>query len=75
MSASLYYGPHLQRALTCLRAGYPENAVSWMRRDFGEADQCVCPDPASLREVGSPGHFHAIAFEDLAGSFGGGEGI
>jgi len=31
-----YAGFHLDAALKCLKAGYPENAASWMNRDIGE---------------------------------------
>ena len=47
-----YYGPHLHAALTCLRAGYPENAASWMERDIGEIyGPEEYPVPSTLREA------------------------
>lgn len=45
-----YSGPHLHRALACLRAGYPENAVSWMWRDIGEESEGY-PSYQTLKEV------------------------
>ena len=52
----LYYGPHCFRAIACLQAGYPENAVSWMWRDIGEYrdDPGEQPDHKSLRIVDAP---------------------
>src|SRR5690349_13277031 len=51
---SAYYGPHLHAAMKCLRAGFMDNAISWMVRDIGEADcgpECY-PQPGSLVDRG-----------------------
>ncbi len=50
--ARLYYGPHLCRVLACVRAGYLENAASWMERDIGEyGEPADYPVPDSLKVV------------------------
>lgn len=49
MTTRIYRGPHLHHAVSCLRAGYPENAASWIRRDIGEVD-----DPSAYPSVESP---------------------
>jgi hypothetical protein len=48
---SFYHGPHLYAALKCLRAGYEDNAASWMWRDKAENGSSFHPVAGTLREV------------------------
>ena len=65
----LYYGPHLCRALTCLRAGYPENAASWMARDIAESSNeyiaAEQPDPKTLAETSFNG-MQVIEYQEFS---------
>lgn len=65
-----YCGPHLCRALACLNAGRPDNAVTWMWLDIGEeaSNDGEMPEPRSLRrsEDGLPFVLPAIAYVTVA---------
>ena len=71
----LYYLPHTHAAMTCLKAGYRENAASWMEKDFGEQGDETKVDPASLEIVHDPDGSDMIAWLPLDLSGLNGEGI
>jgi len=50
---NIYTGGCLPRALECLRAGYPNNAASWIERELGESCSDIywgSVDPNSIVE-------------------------